>query len=206
MAWDLEDEDCADISDWIDNDNLNGVSEVSPAGQFRMDANTADTNNYASRQKTISVATKMTAEIKLYHDALGTIANSDYFLFIVGRETGDPDIELRAAFATDGLFIHDGDSYNEVGTNLVSTGIWQKWRFLFDTTTPASATCDVYLDDVLKVKDVDCSCTAYPSADKILLYQYGVTTNDRVTHIDWIKIKTGLDAPGANILFFGSVF
>ena len=206
MTWDLLDEDCADISDWVDDDAINGVSEVSPAGQFRMDANTAASTNKASRSRAISTATTMTVEIKLYHDGIGTEANTDNFLLNVGRDAGGTDVFIRAVFASDGLFIHDGTSSNEVGTNLVSVGTWQTWRILLDFTTPASATCDVYLDDVLEAKDVDCSYTTTGLSDGVSITQLGWTTANRLTHIDWIKIKTGLDAPGDDVLFFGCNF
>ena len=45
VNWDLLDEDCSDISDWVDDDRDVAVSEVDPAGQLRLDTNAGAAGN-----------------------------------------------------------------------------------------------------------------------------------------------------------------
>ena len=205
VTWDLLDEDCSDISDWVDDDNLNGVSEVSPAGQFRFDANTSGVNNYARRNRDVgSYTNTFTLEIELYHDDIGTLSDSDTFRLDCWRTLE----YFNANFASDGLFIFDTDSGNtEVGTNLVKEGgsaEWQTWRFLITFGVVGDGTCDVYLNDSThnweKVgTGIPCSNEAVKLDGVIDIYQLGTTTNDMVSHIDYIKIATGLYVPYIDI-------
>jgi hypothetical protein len=186
---DILNEDCSDISDWTDNDNVNGVSEVSPAGQFRMDANNHANFCIASRYRVLSsVPNLFTLEISLNHTALGTIANTDYFRLSFAK-TG---WSLVPYFASDGLFIAGtGGGIFEVETNLVSTGTQQIWRFQVDCTTPSTATVEVFLNTVSQ-GTVDCSYTGTIFGNKyIVIAQNGQTTDNMLTHIEHIKIGTG---------------
>lgn len=196
MAWDLLDEDCSGIDDWTDHDAGNGVSEVSPAGQFRMDGNTAVGGGMANRSRDIGLFPDIfTFEIKLYHDKLGTKANEDHFLLVLGKV----DVKLIAAFDTGGLLVYDGSSYNEVGTDLVKhTGAaeWQTWRFIVDMTTPASAVCDIYLIDSTHENEkvgsaIDCSYTGTFDEGKIEIIQYCRVVDDQLAHIDYVKAASG---------------
>lgn len=198
---DLLREDCSDISDWVNGDNINGVSEVDPAGQFRMDANTAAWENCASRYRLLtSVPDQFTFETRLYHDALGTRANMDYF-HICFYQTAR---KFHVFFSTDGLKIGNDSGEIEVGTNLVKSGgsaEWQTWRFVVDLDI---GTCDVYLDDSThtweKVGDgIACVLSEGGSAGYVWLLQTGFTTNDMVTHVDYIKAQTGSILGAMNI-------
>ena len=85
INWDLLDEDCSNISDWADDDAGSAVSEVSPAGQFRMDTNPT-VMDIAARSRDIgSYPDTITFEIKLYHDNIGTLADTDFFYFTVSQ-------------------------------------------------------------------------------------------------------------------------
>jgi len=201
LHWDLLDEDCNDISDWSDLDNINGVSEVDPAGQFRMDANTHAADNRARRERDIgSYPDTFTVEIKLYHDSVGTHANNDYFELVCFQS----DEILDAMFCSDGLYIWDTDSGDqEVGTDLVKYGgsaEWQTWRFLVAFGVTGDGTCDIYLNDSthsweLVGNDIPCS-GEYAGTDGVTrLTQFGVTTDDMLSHIDYIKVASGLYTP-----------
>lgn len=199
QTWDLLDEDCSDISDWADNDNNNGVSEVDPAGQFRMDANLAGVNNFAFRSRTdIDWSAKFILEIRLYHDDIGDRANNDHFSIQVQTNLNGGGYAY-IDFSSTGLFISDGATYNEVGTDEVAETTWQVWRFEFDYTIPASATVDVYLDDGLVEADVDCSA-AGAASDVLEINQKGYTTDNMLTHIDYIKVASDTYT-GAQIFF-----
>lgn len=204
MTWDLLDENCSDISDWADEDVRAAVSEVDPAGQFRFDTNTSSvTNDYCQRSRNIgSYPDIFTLEIKLYHDALGAIGDIDYF----GINLRQADKCLFINFNSDGLRIHDTNSgYTNVGADLVKEGVsaeWQIWRFLVDYTGVASeGTVDVYLKD--STHDWEKVGTAIPCSTEgsfddgyTHLQQNGRTHDDRITHIDYMKIATGLNIPG----------
>ena len=190
----LLDENCSDISDWVDADFNTAVSEVSPAGRFRFDTNTGAAGNaYAYRHRDIgSIPAKVTFEIHLYHDAIGTRANNDKFIFKADDGTNCFEVQ----FCSDGLFVYDGSTYNEVGTNLVKQGgsaEWQIWRFV----VTMGSTCDIYLydstHDAEKVgTNIDCSDSSGSLNGKIEIAQFGHTTNDMITHIDYVRIQEGL--------------
>jgi hypothetical protein len=213
-SWDLLDEDCSVITDWVDNDNGSGVSSVSPSGQFKMDSgNLTSAYHRAARYRTISTPPDtFTFEIKVYHDSLGTRADADYTRFYYMRA----DELVGIFFATDGLFLRDSVGFNEVGTNLVkynSSAEWQTWRFLVTFTGVAGdATCDVYLNDSThdweKVgTSISCSKAQSSTNGKCYIAQDGQTHTYRISHIDYIKIATGL-YPATTYLgyFSGYVF
>jgi hypothetical protein len=192
---DLLSEDCTDITDWTDGDASTGVSEVDPAGQFRFDTN-ATANSYvtAERHRTIaSPPNQFTIEIKTYFDAIGTYGNGDVAAVSYSTETWI----FLAVFASDGLFITKATNYTEVGTNIVkcnASAAWQTWRFQVDKSSgEASATVEAFLDGVSQ-GTVDCDnqadFTGYNG--QIGYKQLGTTNPDRISHVNYIKVATGL--------------
>lgn len=193
---DILNEDFIDITSWGDIDTDTGVSEVSPASQLRLDTNTGAAGNaYAGRQKTItSPPNKFTMEVKTYFDLVGTIAGTDYASIVYGTGTWF----LNAQFASDGLFIQKtGGGNTEVGVNIVKTGAskaWQIWRFQVDKSAgEAAAVVEVFLDNVSQ-GTVDCDYEVAWSAGLIQTIQFGYGTNDMVSHIEYIRIASGLGA------------
>lgn len=200
---DILNDDCSDLSSWTDNDTGTGVSEVSPAGQFRFDTNAG----IASRYRTIaSPPDTFTLEIEAYFDSIGTYANVDDFRFYYTNGSW----MLYVSCASDGLYIRKaGWTYGEVGTNILksgSTAAWQKLRFQVDKTTESSATVEVFLDDESQ-GTVDCDYEPGSGTDGMIAFiQYGQTTDNMVTHLNSIKIATGLgpivsvgDTPVGNV-------
>lgn len=189
FSWDLLDEDCADISDWEDRDAINGEStQVTFDGKscFKFDTNIASHGNIASRLRDyLSLSNNYTLEIKLYLDA---ISDNHTNAFDLAVRNGVMD--LRMDFRSSGLFIYDGLTYNEVGTDLVVQDQWQTWRFEVTGGSADTATCDVYLNDELKASGVDCSQSS--PYNQIWLTLLGSDDNDRIAYIDYIKIGTGL--------------
>jgi len=53
-------------------------------------------------------------------------------------------------------------------------------------------TVDIYLDNILKYSDVDCSYTAGGTNGAIYFSQYGNTTANRISYIDWFKAGSSL--------------
>lgn len=198
-SWDLLDENCSSLSNWTDSDNINGVSEVSPAGQFRMDANAAAANNKAGRYRVLSSCPNtFTLEIKLYHSALGLLLDQDKFFCRFCQS----DESLTLEFSSDGICVYDTVSgHTEVGTDLVKYGgsaEWQIWRFVVTFTDVTGAgTCDVYLKDsthdwVEVGTAIPCSQEASYSVGRIEIEQRGYTTDNMLSHVDYIKVVSGL--------------
>jgi len=208
-SWDLLDEDCSDISDWVSLDQAPGVSEVDPAGQFRFDTNaSAAGNDSAGRRRDIGeYPNTFTVEIKVYHDAISGV--NDHFLLRCYQPTKalyvyfwDPAIKI----------VNPTGGSTEVGTNLVKSGgsaEWQTWRFLVNFSTD---TCDVYLNDSThdweKVGiDISCGYEGTWTDGRTELHQMGWNTDNRITHTDYIKIATGLyGGSSPTFAWDGSVF
>ncbi|MFA5340718.1 MAG: hypothetical protein WC332_02970 [Clostridia bacterium] len=190
---DILNEDCSDISDWTDGDSGTGVSEVSPAGQFRFDTNTGAVGNaFASRYRTVTSPPNLfTIEIETYFDLIGTRSNNDYF----GMTYHTGTWRFSTSFCSDGLYIaKTGGAVTEIGTDIVkydATKALQTWRFLVTKDTGESlATCEIFLDNVSQ-GTVDCDYETTGNDGRLTLSQLGFTTDDMVSHIDYIKIGTG---------------
>lgn len=182
------DEDCSDISDWTDSDIGTGVSSQTTFDSkscFKFDTG-ASTGDKAERYCDVgSFGNYVRCELSLNHDALGTMANGDSVRLSVQKA----GVQLNVLFATDGLFIYDGATWNEVGTNLVQEDAWQTWIFACDFSTPAASNCDVYLNGDLKESSVDCSQTGSYTEGKVLVSQNGQTTANRISYLDYIKLS-----------------
>ena len=186
---DIDDDPCTYIPGWTDLDLGTGASTPVTYDEkttFKFDSGgTAGSGHYARRDRDVgTIGSTYAFSISLYHAALGTTGNNDPFFFIVYNG----DISLSVRFATDGLFVFDGVSYNEVGSDLVSVDTWQTWTFEVDSSTPASATCTVYLDGVSQASGVDCSTVTAASDGLVQLQQKGNTTVNRITYVDFVKV------------------
>ena len=197
----LEDEDCSDITDWADQDKGVGVSDqtsVNGKEVFRFDTNaSAVSDDYAKRTKDSgsvnALGNRITVSLSLYLAAVGTFANNDYFKVTVQRS----DWRLGIIFASNGLFIETASGSPEVSTDLPQTGVWQDWTFDVDLSAGvASATCDVYLDNVLQVSNVSCNKTGSYTDGETYIYLIGYTTDNRIAYLDWYKVGNGLSWSG----------
>lgn len=173
------------ITGWTDSDAGNGVSSqvtFDSKSCFKMDAVTAGAGTVASRVLDIgSFQTNPNiVSIKLYHDLLGTLANGDYFELILQATA----YRCSIRFASDGMFIYDGASWNEVGANIVLQDTWQEWTFVY--TQQASGVVSVYLDGVAQATGVDCSDSTAGTTGTTTMRQYGITVVG-LTYIDWFK-------------------
>jgi len=87
----------------------------------------------------------------MYFDDLGTFGNPNWTFgnsFRMRVDRGDHRLDVR--FCSDGLFIGQNSStFVEVGTDIVAEDVWADWKFEVDASTPASATVDVYKNDIL---------------------------------------------------------
>jgi len=185
-----KDEDCADISDWTNGDTGTGVSSQTTFDSkscFKFDTGaSAGAEHKAERYLDIgSFGDLVSCELSLNHDAIGVSTNGDSFRLSIQKA----GVQLNVLFATDGIFIYDGATWNEIGTNLVQEDTWQTWIFDCDFSTPASATCDVYLNGDLKAAGVDCSQTGSYTEGKILINQNGQTTANRISYLNYVRVS-----------------
>ena len=186
----IKDENCVDISDWTtDGDTGTGVSSqiiFDNKSCFKMDVVSAGGGNSAS--STLVIGSFQTnpnvVSIKLYHDTLGTLAAVDYFELVLQATS----YRCSIRWASDGLYIYDGASWNEVGTNLVQIDTWQEWTFSW--TQQVAGVVDVYLNNVLQASAVDCSDSTAGTTGTTTMTQRG-TTVIGLTYIDWFKAGNG---------------
>ena len=205
-TWDLLDDECDDISEWTNGDNNNGVSEDEGGWEllgfesecYRFDANTATSQNYAHRYRDLASAPdQFTLEIRLYHDALGAQSVQDHFYINFQQSTR----RFHVNFSTEGCKLWDDSGYIEVGTDLVKSGgnkEYQTWRFVVDMD---AGTCDVYLNDSTHTWEkvgagLACVETVASVGGRVQMLQAGYTTNNMLTHVDYVKIQSGLVTPG----------
>jgi len=195
IDWDLLDEDCAGIADWVDGDTGTAVSEVDPAGQFRFDTNAGAAGDaYAYRYRDEgSPPDRFTMEIKTYFDDIGLVAASDHCSFQYHTATW----MMGVNFASDGLFVYKtGGATTEVGTNIVLEGgvaAWQTWKFEVDKSGgEASATVEVYLDNISQ-GIFDCDFETGGNDGRVDIVLYGKGTDNMVSHFDYIRIGTGIE-------------
>jgi len=193
--------DCSDITGWTDSDTGEAVSsQVTFDGKstFKFDTVTsADTDDSAIRYidfgSVEAIGNNPIVSLSVYCDAIGTQANNDYFRFKTERS----DWRLDVKFCSDGLFIHNGTAYVEVGTNIVVQDVWQEWTFDIDLSAGvASATVDIYRNNVLMASNFGCSATGAYEDGYLEFRLYGYTTNSRIAYVDWLKIGDQFEGAG----------
>lgn len=182
---DIDNEDMVDITDWTDDDDGTGAStqatfDGKSCMKLSSGANGSPGNNAQVIRDIGSYGNRTIFSMSIYCDAIGTQANGDGFSF----DTYDGATRFLTQFCSDGFFVNDGVSWNEVGTNLVVQDTWQEWTFDVDWVTK---TTDVYLDGVLKASDVDCSYASVTAEGTVTILQFGFSTTNRLTYVDWFK-------------------
>jgi len=194
LTADILDENCSDISDWTDGDTGTAVSEVSPAGQFRFAIDAA--GGLPKRHRTLAAPPNtFSLEIKTYFDVLGVHSTNQDALLSYSSATW----KFRLLFGSDGLFVSKAAGVNvEVGTDIVksnATAAWQTWRFQVNKTTESTATVEVFLKEEggawVSQGTADCDYEI-ASTNGQLIFQLRNNFNNDVSHIDYVKIATGL--------------
>jgi hypothetical protein len=184
----------SDLATWNDGDSGTGVSS----------AVTFDTkscfsflsgNSTSERNKDVGsidgLGSRIVCSISLYNDKIALAPGADNWAIFLYRS----DVAVLIQFGSNGLFIYDGGSYNEVGTDLVSQDAWQEWTFdIHNFGTPANADCDVYLNGSLEVSDVDCSHTGSYTDGNVVLKNFGTVNTDNQSYLNWLKIGDGFAA------------
>jgi len=184
-------EACDALGTWADDDAGNGVSsQATFDGEetFKFDTVNPTAGTRASRGKDLgTLGTNTTLTVRLQHTNLGALAGADYFRMDLYND----DHRTYIVWASDGLFVHDGVGWNEVGTDLVVDDEWHIWTFEIDSTTPATATLDVYLDGYMIATGVDCSNDVGDVDGQLEMYQMGQTAIVQ-TYVDYIYVGDAL--------------
>lgn len=196
----LLDEDMVDISDWTDDDSGSGVSsQVTYDSKSTMKLLTVATGGIARRKIDVgSFGARVVASASIYCSAIGTRVNVDghYLYFYNGSYL------CNICLATDGCFVMNAaTAWIEAGTNVVSVGVWQEWTFDINWT---SKKVDVYCNNVLQGSQLDCAygTSAIPNGT-VILVQRDVTTADRLSYVDWIKVGDNFQKLGGLFAFHG---
>ena len=190
----LLDLDCSNLTGWTDGDSGNGVSgQVTYDGKscFKFDAVIGAVGTYAERFQDLGsidgLGNQIVVTLLLYCNTLGTLAAPNKWQLYFQRS----DWRFRASYASDGLFVYNGASDLEIGTNIVQTGAWQKWTFVIDVSGGvASAIVTTYLNEVLIAAGTDCSYTIASTDGLTALNAFGWTIAT-LAHLDYLKIGDG---------------
>ena len=196
LTADILNDDCSSLTAWTNASTGDAVVEVSPAGQFHFDTNTSAADNRFARlsRVLISPPNQYTVEMRTKFDVLGTMANFDVFYFhYYSATTG----RFRVWFASDGVNIEIDNAGSLSTLDIVkcnASADWQIFRFEVDKSAgPDNAVIDVYLDGVFQAQ-VNGSSTNAGTDGQIVTSLAGYATNNQETHLDYIKIATGLGA------------
>ena len=197
----VSNDDFIDLSAWTDADTQNSVSSATTfqgATVLSQDTNTLVSGNYARLTKdvgTFSGGGDTTISFKTYMDNIGAISGGGQDCY--GVNASDNIILMAMRICTDGVFVFDGASYVEVGTNVNATcagssteDCWQRWTLYIDWV---AETMDIDLDDVEVGSTVDISFTSSVMADgEIWISTISADDNDLITYTDYISVGTAL--------------
>lgn len=127
-----------------------------------------------------------TIEVRVILDVLGTTIDNGLLY-----ECGNGITYLQGAMYNGKLYVStDGTTYTEVGTNLSPAAEYHTWRFEVTGGTAATATVNIYKDDVQVGTNIDCSVASTSTRRPFFQLRGYTTATD--CHIDWVKIGTGL--------------
>jgi hypothetical protein len=191
VDWDLLNEDCADISDWTDNDTGDGVSSQETFDSkscFKFLKPTAD-GNYASRFIDIgSFSGNYTLEFMIYLDNIGVMESGGDYNGVQIQARG-PTYRLAVNIGTNGLSVRDSTQWNLISGISIVQDEWHKYRFEVHNS---QTDVDIYIDDILKTIDADCSLATTGSDGRVYYWAISDSLPNVLTYVDWVKADTGV--------------
>jgi len=190
------------VAGWVDNDSGTGVSQQALFdGLHTLSLYQANNNGQAERYRDLAsyTADRCVVTVKLYIDTMGSTAGEIEGVFV--RFTGiDDDSDkwtLNARWRSDGLFIYNGSSWIEVGTDEVTLDQWDEWTFdcrnLADITT---AVVDVYLNEALIDSNVSLQDNNSDGDGRLRMRIDTWATANVQAYFDYIRLGTGCDDEG----------
>jgi hypothetical protein len=197
------DDNCSNISGWTDGDTFDAESTqvtFDSKSCFKFDSGSAGDNHFSRRWRDFgSFAGVVVISMPAYAVALGTRLDSDMMRYIFYGDT----LGVFFNLASDGLFVYDGDAYNEVGTNIVTLNEWQEWTFEINFS---AETLNVFLDGLIIERGVDCSYTSSGLDGQVYIDSAGYTTSNRIFYSDFIKIGNGFLDTDFTYYFSGYIY
>jgi len=132
-------DNCTSLADWS-NGSLGDGTVTTIVYQnnkvFKLDSGSIGSANRGDIEQDVGTfGDRVVTTIKVHHTYLGAVNDVDSFNFIIAKA----GVALNVTMASDGLFVSDGATQNEVGTNLVLLDTDQVWTFDCDFTTPSSS-------------------------------------------------------------------
>lgn len=193
----LLNDDCSSLTPWSINEAEGATVAVSPAGQFYYSGGGSGTAR-ANIEQTLVTANNFTIEFRAAKNVIGS---DEYNAIVLEIGTTVSNTKLQLYIDDVGLFVYNGASYVEVGTNVVPNNTsFHTYRFEVTGGTPASATVNCYIDNSL-VGSGDEDCSFENDTARIPFIQVRSYSTACAVHFDWIKIGNGLgefaDAGGA---------
>jgi len=189
MAWDLLEEDFADLTDWTDNDWGNGVSAISPAGQLHQDTVDAASGTSGARiyQDIGSIGSgDFTAEFKVKFDRSLVTAGTGPIIFTFGGATEN----IWVRFSSTALLVY-GSVYNTGITKTWALDTWYTIRIIIHNS---QTDADFYLDGVEQNTDVDCA-NSLTVDDGLCYIRSGNNDTRQEWHTDYLYIGSGQQVP-----------
>jgi hypothetical protein len=182
-------DDCSSLTAWADDDAVNGVlSQTTQLGRqvFKLDSGTAAAGTYSATSQDVgSFANGAAVTVRLYHDDVGNVADSDNFNLKISDGT---NLFFARLSLDQGFRVYDGATWNEIGTGLVANDEWVEYTI---TINSAFTLASLYKNGTLVDAAVDCSYTSGDTDGTIRFQQDGVTTSNRITYIDIVRASDG---------------
>jgi len=188
--------DCTSLTDWNTTASTgSGTVTISDGFNFKSGATTDNnTQSIAGIFKTLSsVPNQFTFEIELYCDILGSILSypnyiSDSFEIVINKSNW----YLGLYFTPSGLIIPNNSVlYPIVLSSAVLQEVLQIWRFQIDKTDESNATVEIFLNNISQ-GTFSCNKIIEDDSQLIRIAQQGIWTANRESHIQSIKMGTGL--------------
>lgn len=169
---------------------------------LKFDSGSAGSANYAYRYLDFGSYSEPTAFISfgLNHDAIGAYSDGDYFY--VSLELAD--VFVRMLFCSDGLYLHDGSAYQNLGSGYIAQDEWQGWTLTVKNTDDHTiSTVDIRLNGTLILSDQDCSYQNTGNQGFVRFGQWGNTTANQITYASYLVAGDGMIAyPSSNASIF----
>lgn len=190
------DEDCTGIigTDWDDDDSNGESTNVTYEGRecFKLDSG-GNAAYYAQISKDVgTLGDTFGFSFLVNFGAIPEISRGDYLHFSVDCGSG----RLQGYVGDAGIYIYNGSTYSEAGATTVSAGEWNLYTIICDFTTPASATCDVYINGTQVETGFDCSDTGTATDGDVIFKQNGGFAINRIAYLTQILVGDSLDTTG----------
>lgn len=189
---DIFTDDCSSLTGWTDSSTGDGTASQTTfdsRSTFQLTATAFGSGDSGVLDRDVGTfADRTVATFVVYYDTIGTLAANNHSNFYIQRS----GVSLFVNPASDGLYIYDGSSQNEVGTNVVTEDEWVEWTFDCDFSTPASATCDVYKNGSRIATAFDCSATGSYTEGNVRLSMHCVGQINNM-YVDSVRIGSDLE-------------